>query len=87
MSKPAVSLSILAYRLTVAMSLDVPVAVTLRSRPVRTVTGKVTYKRIDERKKIDPKQRDRSNLIFTVAGVEYEVERMSDVRLIRDRPA
>lgn len=82
MSKPAVSLSVLAYRLTLSMSYGREVVVMLRTRPARTVRGKVASKRIDERKKIDPKARDRSNLLVTIAGEEFEVERMSDVKVM-----
>lgn len=76
------SLSVLAYRINLSMALDREVVVTLRTRPARTVRGRVTRKRIDKAKKIDPKRRDRSNLIVTIGGEEFEVERMSDVRVM-----
>lgn len=76
-------LSIFAHRLAESQARGWDVVVTLRTRPARTVRGVVTYRRRDPGKKIDPKQRNRSNLLVTVAGEELAVERMSDVRLIR----
>lgn len=82
MSKPTVPLSVLAWKLALSMSLDREVVVTLRTRPARTVRGRVTCRRQDPRKKIDPKRKDRSNLWVTIGGEEFEVERMSEVRVM-----
>lgn len=84
MAKPEAPLGVFAHRLAEAMSLDCDAVVTLRTRPPRTVRGKVTYRRQDPGKRIDPhKRQDRSSLLVTVDGQELEVERMSDVRLVR----
>jgi hypothetical protein len=79
MAKPTEPLSVLAWKLARAQSFGHEVVVTTRTRPVRHVRGLVERRRQDPRKKIDPKAKDRSNLLVTVGGEELEVERLSAV--------
>lgn len=74
-------LAVLSWKLARAMSLDCEVVIELRTRPKRTVVGKVTHRRVDGRR-LDPKtQAEQSTVIATVNGEELHVERMASVGL------
>lgn len=78
-------LGVIAHKLAAAMAFDLEVDVDLRTRPKRTVTGKVTYRRTFRLPPPPAVRRGerppaRSNLIVTVAGEEIEVNRITAVR-------
>lgn len=82
MAGKAESFAVLTWKLAKAMSLDCEVVTELRTRPKRTVVGKVSMLRRDESRRIDPKSKaDHSSMLATVAGEELPVERMASVGL------
>lgn len=82
-------IDLIAWRTAQAMALDLEVFLDLRSRPRRTVRGRITHRVIDRRKRLDSKSdRERSNLVVTVrrddgSAEDVDVERIGAIRSVR----
>lgn len=75
-------MGVMSWKLALAMSLDREVVVELRTRPKRTVKGKVTHRTRDAARRIEGSKEERSNVVVTIDGEDFDVERMSSVKLV-----
>lgn len=75
-------LAVLASKIAGSMAHDCEVVLELRTRPKRSVRGKVTRRWIDESVRIPPKSNgQRSNLMIDIAGETIPLERVAVVKV------